>query len=997
MSINDQFRAFLEEAPDAFYAHDLDGKFIDVNRQSCISLGYTRETLLSMSIMDIDPTVDQPLARQQWLQLGADGSHECFTHHRRQDGSFIDVKVYLSLRHINDQKIVLALVHDLTSSKFIQSSKEKLSRLYKALSEVNQAIVRMEDETALFPLVCRIAVELGGLKMAWIARLNENDTIVPVISFGEDTCELNELIRSINRNRVAGDRPEAIAFRENRSVINNNQSQADTRIVYKSNYLKWGSVGAFPIYRAGKLFAVLCVYQAQAGAFDTEIIKLLNEMAHDISFALDNFDRENQRKQTIDILLLSEDKFSKTFRNSPNPISITTLNGGRIIEVNEAWTRLAGYSYDEVVGRTMGELGIWKTYADRDRLTAELGSKGRAVDFEFVFKTRTCEVTCLVSAEIVVIQNEQCIVLVAQDITSLKQAMDTIKEQKNFLNAILEGEPECVKVVSRTGEVIQMNSAGLAMLEVDSLEEVQAAGLVKFIAPEDKQSFIDLHKRVCEGHNGMLEFRVRGMRGTQRWLETHCTPLRNGLGEIIALLGVTRDITEKKQSDQLIWQQANFDLLTGLPNRFMFYDRLDQEIKKTCRDSELLALFFIDLDRFKEVNDTLGHQLGDILLVEAARRVVSCVRESDTVARLGGDEFTVMLSQLQNPDCIDQIARNIIAKLAEPFSLNGEQSQIYISASIGITLYPSDGIEVEPLLRNADQAMYVAKNAGRNRYSHFTPTMQAQAQRRLSLLNDLRGALSANQFVLYFQPIVDMKTGRIIKAEALLRWKHPIRGIVSPMDFIPLAEETGLIVPIGDWIFQEAARWASRWHTLVANGIQVSINMSPVEFQSEAISIANRLAYLHELGLSGKSVVIEITEGLLLNAETGITEKLIQLRDADIEVAIDDFGTGYSALSYLKKFDIDYLKLDQSFVRDLATDPSDMALSEAIIVMAHKLGLKVIAEGVETMEQRDLLANVGCDYAQGYLFSKPVAPAEFETLLNPPGSTAHDGMQVPGN
>lgn len=990
MADNNQFRAFLEEAPDAFYAHDLNGRFVDVNRQTCASLGYTREALISMTIMDIDPTLDLQPARQMWMQLGAGASPAFPTHHRRQDGTFIDVEVYLSLGLMNEQKIVFALVHDLTSSKLAQSNQEKLAKLYKALSEVNQAIVRMEDETALFPLVCRMAVDLGGLKMAWVGHLNGNNTVESIISYGEGAVDLDELVGAINQNMVAGDRPEAIAFRENRSVISNNQPHTDKPATNASaSYLEWGSVGAFPISRSGKLFAVLCVYHAQAAAFDTEIIKLLNEMSNDISFALNNFDREKQRKQTIDILILSEDKFSKTFRNSPNPISITTLNEGRIIEVNEAWTRIAGYDYHEVIGRTIKEFGIWKTPSDRDRLTAELASKGRAVDCEFVFKTRTGEVTCLISAEIVIIQNEQCIVLVAQDISSLKQAMDTINEQKNFLNAILEGEPECVKVVSQAGKVIQMNSAGLAMLEVESLDEVQAAELVEFILPEDQKSYMDLHKSVCEGSNGVLEFRVQGKRGTQRWLETHATPLRNGNGEIIALLGITRDITERKQSDQLIWKQANFDLLTALPNRFMFYDRLDQEIKKAYRDSELLALFFIDLDRFKEVNDTLGHQLGDLLLVEAARRVVSCVRESDTVARLGGDEFTVILSQLQDPHYIDKIARNIIVKLAEPFSLNGELSQIYISASIGITFYPSDGVQVEQLLRNADQAMYVAKNAGRNRYSYFTPAMQAQAQRRLSLLNDLRGALGANQFMLYFQPIVEMTTGRIIKAEALLRWNHPKRGIVGPMDFIPLAEETGLIVSIGDWVFQEAARWASRWHTLVTNGIQVSINMSPVEFQSEAISIAGRLAYLHEMGLSGHSVVIEITEGLLLNADPGITDKLIQFRDANIEVAIDDFGTGYSALSYLKKFDIDYLKLDQSFVRDLATDPSDMALSEAIIVMAHKLGLKVIAEGVETMEQRDMLANVGCDYAQGYLFSRPVAPAEFEALLSQHGSATN--------
>jgi EAL domain-containing protein (putative c-di-GMP-specific phosphodiesterase class I) len=258
--------------------------------------------------------------------------------------------------------------------------------------------------------------------------------------------------------------------------------------------------------------------------------------------------------------------------------------------------------------------------------------------------------------------------------------------------------------------------------------------------------------------------------------------------------------------------------------------------------------------------------------------------------------------------------------------------------------------------------------------------MQEQAQSRLRLLNDLRGALAAGQFVLYFQPIVDLSSGNIRKAEALLRWQHPQRGMVSPMEFITLAEETGLIIDIGDWVFREASRWANRWVDICSD-FQVSVNGSPVQFQSEAGGIAPWLDHLQALDLSGQNVVIEITEGLLLNADSGITDKLIHFRDAGIQVAIDDFGTGYSALSYLKKFDIDYLKIDQSFIRDLATDQSDMALSEAIIVMAHKLGLKVIAEGVETMEQKRLLQEAGCDYGQGYLFSRPLPSSEFEAML----------------
>jgi len=324
------------------------------------------------------------------------------------------------------------------------------------------------------------------------------------------------------------------------------------------------------------------------------------------------------------------------------------------------------------------------------------------------------------------------------------------------------------------------------------------------------------------------------------------------------------------------------------------------------------------------------------------------------------------LSELDDPGRIEYIAQHIISTLSSPFQLGHEQ--VFVSASIGITLYPNDASDIDELFKHADQALYVAKGAGRNRFSYFTPALQIAAQ-------------ADQQFRLYFQPIVHMATRQIHKAEALIRWQHPQRGLVNPNEFISLAEAIGLIVPIGDWVFREAARFVKKWRTEHDDNFQVSVNQSPLEFQRKDPSLMQRLAYLQELSLPGTAMVVEITEGLLLDASTEVYAKLMHLRDAGIQVALDDFGTGYSSLSYLKKFDIDYLKIDQSFVRNLAPGSSDMALSEAIIVMAHKLGLKVIAEGVETQEQFSLLQAAGCDYGQGYLFSHPLPAAEFETLL----------------
>lgn len=430
-----------------------------------------------------------------------------------------------------------------------------------------------------------------------------------------------------------------------------------------------------------------------------------------------------------------------------------------------------------------------------------------------------------------------------------------------------------------------------------------------------------------------------------------------------------------------LWKQANFDTLTDLPNRDMFQDRLAQEIKKSDRSGLPLALLLIDLDRFKEVNDTLGHDYGDILLQEAARRIVDCVRGSDTVSRLGGDEFTVVLTQLAEISHVEEIARKIIARLAEPFQLHNELT--HVSASLGITLYPNDANGIDGLMKNADQAMYAAKSDGRNCFSYFTASLQATAQKRLRMTNDLRTALAEDKLMVFFQPIVELSTGRVNKAEALLRWMHPLHGMISPLEFIPIAEENRLIIDIGRWVRNESAVWCKQWNNICPGGFQVSVNTSPVEFmdESENTSIATILDDLRRHNLFGGNIAFEITEGLLLHADAAVKKKLLVLRDAGIQVAIDDFGTGYSALSYLKKFDIDYLKIDQSFVHNLEQDYDDMVLCEAIIVMAHKLGLKVIAEGVETAQQLELLVRANCDYAQGYFYSQPLPPVEFELWL----------------
>lgn len=512
-----------------------------------------------------------------------------------------------------------------------------------------------------------------------------------------------------------------------------------------------------------------------------------------------------------------------------------------------------------------------------------------------------------------------------------------------------------------------------------------------------------------------VRYRAAHRKGMKRFLDTGESTVLNTLIEIHALhrnghefpvemsLSVLdspdlqefnayiRDISERKHAETVIWNQANFDSLTSLPNRNLFLQKLEHEIRSCDRSNQSLALMYLDLDRFKDVNDSLGHDMGDLLLIEIANRLKKVVREIDTVSRLSGDEFTIILGNIDDQLSVQPICQELLDTLAQPFQLDNEK--VFLTASIGVTFYPQDSKDIENLQRNADQAMYAAKAEGSNRFNFFTPELQQRALRKRKMIGDLRKAIDNQQFEIYYQPIVDLSQDKPIKAEALLRWHHPESGMVSPAVFIPIAEETGLISEIGSWVFYNAIEKAGQWRERFNPDFQISINTSSRQWIDEAAAMNQWFAHLDELGISGQAISVEITEGLLVDARDKITNRLLDFRDAEIQIAIDDFGTGYTSLSYLKQFDIDYLKIDQSFVRNLDHEQNDLALCEAIIVMAKKLGIKVIAEGVETENQDRLLKEFGCDFGQGYLYSRPVPAPDFEILLDQwnqkdkPGST----------
>ncbi|MBK7063225.1 MAG: EAL domain-containing protein [Rubrivivax sp.] len=549
------------------------------------------------------------------------------------------------------------------------------------------------------------------------------------------------------------------------------------------------------------------------------------------------------------------------------------------------------------------------------------------------------------------------------DVTARERTERALRESEDTLRKVIEGLPVVLWMVDVDGRFLLSEGKGLQAM---GLEPGQVVGESLFVHYADFPEIVDDTRRALGGQSfactrqlGPLVFELR------------YSPLRDEADEIKGAIGVAIDITERKQSEDRLVFLANYDPVTELPNRFLFGDRLTHAMHAADRQRSRVALLFVDLDNFKNINDSLGHAAGDELLKQVATRLGLLVRSSDTVSRLGGDEFTVILENLAHDDEAVRVAASILDQALRPYAVGSRE--VYVTASVGIAIYPQDGASVDLLLMNADAAMYRAKENGRNAFEFFTQDINARAQERLELGNELRGALGRNEFSLHYQPKVAMADSAVVGFEALLRWRNPRLGAVSPAVFVPVLEEIGLIVDVGEWVLQEACRWAAGLRGRCGQAPSISVNLSARQFRHPNL---DRMVHdtLLATGLPAARLELEITESSLMDLESNL-QTMDRLKRLGVGLSIDDFGTGYSSLSYLKRFPVDELKIDASFVRDVAVDRDDAAIVVAIIGLAHHLHLKVIAEGVETQEQLAFLRRHGCDEVQGYLIARPM-PAE---------------------
>jgi diguanylate cyclase (GGDEF)-like protein/PAS domain S-box-containing protein len=567
-----------------------------------------------------------------------------------------------------------------------------------------------------------------------------------------------------------------------------------------------------------------------------------------------------------------------------------------------------------------------------------------------------------------------------QDITDRRNAVQALREAERRYRGLFDNAIEGIFRTTAEGHYLDANPALAQIYGFESTAELIASlrdiGRQLYVDPQRREEFMRIMR--ARGSVTGFESQVYRKNGDIIWISENARAVFDDDGRLVSYEGTVEDVTERRLYQARIEQQANYDTLTGLANRSLLQDRLEQALMTASSYNTRVAVAFVDLDRFKYINDSLGHHVGDELLRTMADRLESCIRDCDTVARLGGDEFVVLITGQTAPDMIRNVVERMLAVVTQPWIT--EHGEFNVSCSIGVALYPNDGADAQTLLKHADSAMYRAKESGRNNFQFFTRELNTLMIERLAMESSLRRALERDQFLLHYQPRVDLHTGRIIGAEALIRWRLPEQGVVPPGKFIPLAEETGLIVPIGKWVLKAACAQNKAWQDAGLEPIVVSVNVSARQFRQDNL-VRTVSEVLEETGLAPRYLELELTESMVMHDAAQLVAMLGELKRLGVQISVDDFGTGYSSLSYLKRFPVDRLKVDRSFVEHLATDTDDAKIVRAIITLGHNLGLKVVAEGVEQPEQVTFLRLNDCDEAQGFLYCRPIESGEMAGKL----------------
>ncbi len=892
----------------------------------------------------------------------------------------IEARLVPERDELNAAGSVLGILRDVSERKEAEARIARLTNLYAALSQCNQAIVRCVDENELFPLICRDAVQFGGMKMAWIGLIDPASRMVhPAASFGDGKDFLDDVQKSVDADNPFGRGPVGTAIRENRPYWCQDFEHDPTTAPWRDRaaIAGWRASAALPIHCDGVPVGAFALYSATLDAFDDAARKLLIEMAMDISYALDRFAAERARAALQDEIAETKARMDNVLDTVDQVIWSANADGRQLMFINRAIETISGRPAQDF----FDDPALWQHVVHPDdgavlaRMLRRLYDEGSAAAEMRI--RRPDGGTRWVYNHAWMIRdgggNPLRVDGIMSDITERKHAQSELELSAKVFEQSAEG----ILICDADGRILSVNTA---FCEITGYGRDEVVGHDPRLLKSGRHGR-DFYRQMW------AEVNDTGRWHGEVWNRRKDGELYPEFLSISALydvegcrthyIGMFSDISQHKQAEERIRHLAHFDALTALPNRALLDDRIARATLQAQRGRHGMAVMFLDLDRFKNINDSLGHRVGDEVLVETAQRLTRAMRDEDTVSRLGGDEFILLLPN-SDADGAAHVAQKSIEAMSAPFRVGG--TELTLTPSIGIAMYPADGLDTEALIQCADVAMYKAKADGRNTFRFFTPDMHRQASRTLQLENGLRRALEREELELHFQPKVDARDGAFAGCEVLLRWHHPELGSVPPGDFIPIAEDSGQILAIGEWVMRSAVRQITAWQAAGLPLLPVAVNLSAAQFrQVDLIETVERI--LDESGLPPACLELELTESMTMEDPASAAGIIERLHQSGLKLSIDDFGTGYSSLSHLKRFQVDKLKIDQSFVRGITTDPEDREIVTAIIGLARSLKLSTIAEGVEREDELELLRELGCDEFQGYYFSRPLPAAQFEALL----------------
>ena len=960
-------------ANDIVFLLDAEGGILEANDRAVSAYGYSQEALKKLTLRAL--IADEHQFDLRWQCLIEAGSFRAESVHRRADGSTFPIETSARRIDIEGGALVQVVIRDVSATKAFEQEIIHLKDAYAALSRTNRCITSATDRSELFQTTCDIAVKYGHFKLAWIGLIDaQSRQIVPTARAGDATGFLDGIEVSIAEDSPNSKGPSGRAASTGQPVLSNNLEKDHTTDpgpwldrIQKHGIRSWAS---FPLFLQGKVLGVLSLQSSETAFFTPEVFNLLAEMANDISACLDRMESEAENKRlskafteshawvqgivqsSSDLIAAVDRNMILTLINEPHREMIRDLGLKREIGLKVA---------DGPTESTSG----WQRALKGRRVTTEwsypVGDTVRYIESHFA---------PLLTAEGKVVGAFH----VGRDVTRRKQMELELSRQMTAI----EQSPVAVIITDAQGKILYVNQAFTAQSGYTA-EEVHGKNpsLLKS-GDTPLEEYQAMWASLLRGDSWSGVFHNVRKDGTLYWEEAVIAPVRDPDGQIVELIGLQQDVTLRREAEENARFLALHDPLTALPNRLVGRSSMERAIQEADATRTKAALIFLDVDHFKRVNDSLGHRAGDNLLKALVERLKNCIRERDVLSRLGGDEFLIVLSQIESSDSVERFAERIREQTAKPFQVDG--FELSVTVSMGIAVYPDHGATFDELHRRADLAMYCAKKSGRNAHQVYTKAMETDAHEYLLILNGIRKGLDDREFVLHYQPQIDLHNGEVVGAEALIRWNHPKLGLIPPGRFIAVAEDSGLIAEMGNWVIQEACRQAARWQGAGHAGVPVAVNLSALQFRRGHLAEVVAEA-INNAGLEPEMLELELTESVLVEDRINVASTLSMLQAFGVRVALDDFGTGYSTFTYLRDFRFDKLKIDQTFVRNICNSKVDESIVRSITQLSQNFGIKTIAEGVESQDAVEILRRASCDQAQGYLFGKPMGSEDFVRFL----------------